>query len=272
MWHCNSTGVYSGVVANGNGDSSDTTNLDNTALRGIQRTDSDGVAQFESIFPGHYSGRATHIHVMVHTNATLYSNQTLGNDVYASHVGQAFFDQKLITEADTVSPYSSNQQSVTKNSDDSILSQEAATDNVDPFVDYVYLGNGIGDGLFAWLAFGINTSYSGHVGAAAFRYSSGGVANSDGGMGGGSSGGGGSGSGGGPGGSPPGGNGTSMGRPPTGSATPGSPAATTTTGSASSTTASSAAGAATTTSSSVSPKLSASTFAGLIWVIGLLVL
>jgi protocatechuate 3,4-dioxygenase beta subunit len=46
IWHCNSTGVYSGVVANGNGDSSDLTNLDNTFLRGLQPTDAEGVAQF----------------------------------------------------------------------------------------------------------------------------------------------------------------------------------------------------------------------------------
>jgi protocatechuate 3,4-dioxygenase beta subunit len=61
IWHCNATGVYGGVVAGGNGNSDDLSNLDNTWLRGIQPTDSDGVAQFESIFPGHYTGRATHI-------------------------------------------------------------------------------------------------------------------------------------------------------------------------------------------------------------------
>ncbi|PQK11662.1 hypothetical protein BB8028_0003g02860 [Beauveria bassiana] len=209
IWHCNSTGVYSGVVANGNGDSSDESNIDNTALRGIQATDSDGVAQFQSIFPGHYTGRATHIHVMVHTNATLYSNQTLGNQVYASHVGQTFFDQDLIAAADKVSPYSENEQELTENSSDSILSEEAGTDGVDPFMNYVYLGDDLSEGLFAWLAFGINTTYSSEVTPASFIYESGGVKNSNGGMGGGPGGGGPPGSGGGPpGGGPPGGNGT----------------------------------------------------------------
>ncbi|OAR00259.1 hypothetical protein LLEC1_01656 [Akanthomyces lecanii] len=209
IWHCNSTGVYSGVVANGNGDSSDSSNLNNKALRGIQATGSDGVAQFQSIFPGHYTGRATHIHVMVHTNATLYANETLGNDVYASHVGQAFFDQDLIAAADEIAPYSTNEQTLTKNSADSILSEEAGTDGVDPFMNYVYLGEGLDEGLFAWLAFGINTTYSSEVTPAAFVYESGGVENANGGMGGGP-GGGGSGSppGGGSGGPPGGGNGT----------------------------------------------------------------
>lgn len=191
MWHCNSTGVYSGIVASGNGDSSDETNINNTFLRGIQETDSDGVAQFESLFPGHYTSRATHIHLMVHVNATLFSNNTLGNDVVASHVGQAFFDQSLISAVEETAPYSTNTQDLTTNSDDSILSEETATDGVDPFHEYTLLGETISDGLFAWLAFGINTTQTQSITPAAFYYESGGVANSNSGsgMGGGSGGG-----------------------------------------------------------------------------------
>lgn len=110
MWHCNSTGVYSGVVANGNGDSSDLANINNTFLRGIQETDDDGVAQFTTLFPGHYTSRATHIHIIIHTNATVYENGTLGQEVSSSHVGQAFFDQgthisALPSHSPTVSAY-----------------------------------------------------------------------------------------------------------------------------------------------------------------------
>lgn len=57
----NSTGVYSGVESSANGNSDDASNLDNIALRGIQQADDDGVVQFSTIFPGHYTGRATHI-------------------------------------------------------------------------------------------------------------------------------------------------------------------------------------------------------------------
>lgn len=55
LWHCNATGVYSGVSANGNGNSNDSSNIDATFLRGIQQTDFNGVVQFETIFPGHVS-------------------------------------------------------------------------------------------------------------------------------------------------------------------------------------------------------------------------
>lgn len=204
IWHCNALGVYSGIVASGNGDSSDTSNLDATWLRGIQKTDKDGVAQFETIVPGHYTGRTTHIHLMVHTNATLYANETLGNDIYASHVGQAFFDQDLITAVEKTSTYSDNTQELTLNNEDSIFEQEAATDGVDPVMEYTLLGDSIEDGLFGWLAFGINTTQSQHISPAAFLYEGGGVENPDSDMGGG-----GGGPGGGPGGEPP--NGTAPG-------------------------------------------------------------
>lgn len=188
VWHCNSTGVYSGVSASGNGNSaSDTSNLNATFLRGVQPTDADGVAQFDTLFPGHYTGRTTHIHVMVHLNATPFSNNTL-IDTTASHVGQMFFDQDLITEVEATSVYAANTQTLTTNAEDSILAEEAETS--DPFMTYVLLGDTVEDGLLAWLAFGVNTTLSKEVSAAATFYESGGQANPNAG-------------GGGPGGSPP---------------------------------------------------------------------
>jgi protocatechuate 3,4-dioxygenase beta subunit len=183
IWQCNSTGVYGGVSAQGNGNTADLTNLDNTALRGIQPADADGVAVFESLFPGHYVGRTTHIHIMVHTNATLLANDTIGNDIYASHIGQAFFDQKLITEVEKLAPYTSNTQPLTTNANDFIMAQEAAIEGSDPVMAYTYLGNGVSDGLFAWLAFGINTTYTTHIEPAVNYYEGGGEKNPDAGSG-----------------------------------------------------------------------------------------
>lgn len=60
VWHANSTGVYSGIVANGNGNSDDAANINTTVFRGLQPTDSDGVAEFVTIVPGHYTGRSHH--------------------------------------------------------------------------------------------------------------------------------------------------------------------------------------------------------------------
>ncbi|KAK6197786.1 hypothetical protein LQW54_010558 [Pestalotiopsis sp. IQ-011] len=172
IWHCNATGVYSGIIADGNGDTSDTANIDKTWLRGITQTSADGIAEFDTIFPGHYTGRATHIHTFVHQNAMLYANGTLGNDhLQTSRVGQGFSDQALI------SAYSGNAQAQTTNAEDSILATEAA--DVDPFYEYTLLGDSIADGLFAWMSYGINSTYIEDITPAAFHYADGGALNPD---------------------------------------------------------------------------------------------
>lgn len=74
IWNCNATGLYSGISTSGNYAED---GLNSTYLRGIQLTDHDGVASFETVFPGHYSGRAVHTHLLAHTNAQVQSNGTI---------------------------------------------------------------------------------------------------------------------------------------------------------------------------------------------------
>jgi len=181
IWHCNSTGVYSGIVASGNGDSSDATNINATFLRGLQPTDTEGVAQFTTLFPGHYTGRATHIHVLAHFNGTTYANGTYGGG-YVSHVGQLFFDQDLITQVEATSVYSTNTQELTTNANDSIFSEEAASS--DPVVEYSLLGDDVSSGVFGWVAFGVDLANEFTVTPAASLYAEGGEENASSGGGG----------------------------------------------------------------------------------------
>ena len=58
IWQCNADGVYSDEQSEGT--------VGQEYLRGIQFTDADGWAELKTIYPGHYAGRATHIHVKVH--------------------------------------------------------------------------------------------------------------------------------------------------------------------------------------------------------------
>ncbi|KAK7225191.1 hypothetical protein V2G26_013194 [Clonostachys chloroleuca] len=176
-WHCNTTGVYSGVNAGGNGGGSG--NIETTHHRGIQLTDSDGVAEFTTNFPGHYTGRATHIHIMIHANATLLANGTLGHNLASSHVGQSFFDQDLIDKVEELAPYNTNTQQLLTNDQDGIFKQEVGNgaEDVDPIAEYTYLGDDLSDGLFAWLAFGIDTTYQRTVSPAVYRYEDGFVEN-----------------------------------------------------------------------------------------------
>ncbi|KAL2809102.1 Intradiol ring-cleavage dioxygenase [Aspergillus granulosus] len=199
LWHCNATGVYSGVEASGNGNGGGN-NLDATFLRGIQKSDDDGVVYFQSVFPGHYTGRATHIHVLTHNSdgLTELENGTISDiyDTHSSHIGQLFFDQDLITQVELLSPYTDNTQQLTTNANDGILAGEA--EDIDPFMEYVLLGDSLSDGIFAWISVAIDPTVDREVSTAAYYTEDGGVAN--GGSGTGGSGGSGSG---GPGGSGP---------------------------------------------------------------------
>jgi protocatechuate 3,4-dioxygenase beta subunit len=57
IWQCDSDGVYS--------DFKQENTVNQTWLRGYQKTDKKGECQFEAIFPGWYNGRITHLHVKV---------------------------------------------------------------------------------------------------------------------------------------------------------------------------------------------------------------
>ncbi|GME34282.1 Intradiol ring-cleavage dioxygenase [Neofusicoccum parvum] len=181
FWHCNATGVYSGVSASGNGNSdTDTANLNATYGRGIQATDIEGALQFQSIFPGHYTGRTTHIHIAAHPKGTwsLLPNGTITGGANTAHVGQLFFDQDLIYEVEATDVYSTNTQTLTLNEEDDIMEGEA--EDVDPVAEYVLLGDDVTDGIFSWIAVGIDPTANYTVTPAAYYSANGGYSNSNG--------------------------------------------------------------------------------------------
>lgn len=148
------------------------------------------MAQFETIVPGHYTSRAPHIHVLSHnTNDTIVrTNGTLlegyGNfSVHASHVGQLFMDQDLLARVSETAPYNTNTQELTLNSDDQILSAE--TETMDPFIQYVLVGDDIEDGIMAWISLGIDPTADTEVTSVGTHYEDGGVVNTESSMGGG---------------------------------------------------------------------------------------
>ncbi|KAF2473737.1 extracellular dioxygenase-like protein [Lindgomyces ingoldianus] len=174
MWHCNSTGVYGGISGGNAAGVSDDRELNNTMLRGIQPSKKDGVLLFDTIFPGHYVGRTPHIHVMAHLNATILPNNTVSGGT-VSHVGQLFFDQSLISAVEATAPYKTNTQPLTTNEQDFIMAQEAETG--DPILEYTLLGSKIEEGLFGWIAFGVDPTANRTVNAAASFGKDGGKAN-----------------------------------------------------------------------------------------------
>ncbi|KAG5799173.1 hypothetical protein H9Q69_001805 [Fusarium xylarioides] len=167
-----------GELSDSNGNGDDAANLDRTSLRGIQKTNHHGVAFFKSIFPGHYNGRATHVHVVAHTNATVLKNHTLaGGSV--SHIGQLFFDQDLITEVEATYPYNTSNINITLNSEDRVFAAETEDTESDPVFNYVLLGDSVSDGIFSWLTIGVNTTATYSTSYAAYLTENGGVSNGD---------------------------------------------------------------------------------------------
>jgi protocatechuate 3,4-dioxygenase beta subunit len=101
IWHCDAGGVYSGTSVQ--------STEDRTFLRGIQRTDKNGVARFTTVYPGWYGGRAVHIHLKVYLG---------GNTV---HTGQLFFPDSLTDAVYKRSPYNRRPGRDVRNADDSIF-------------------------------------------------------------------------------------------------------------------------------------------------------
>ncbi len=66
-------------------------------LRGIQSTDDSGMAEFATIYPGWYQGRAIHIHLKVHTGG------------HVAHTGQLFFPEDITARIAKLQPYASHQ-------------------------------------------------------------------------------------------------------------------------------------------------------------------
>ncbi|KAF8179205.1 Intradiol ring-cleavage dioxygenase [Pholiota molesta] len=153
VWHANATGVYSGVIARRNGNSHDAANARRTHNRGIQKTDPDGVVSFQTIFPGHYTGRTHHVHLITTTGASETSGGVLTGG-HVSHVGQVFFDQALTDAVEDTAPYTTNTQRRTLNREDDIMQEESAS--MDPVFEYVWLGDQAADGVLAWITVGVD--------------------------------------------------------------------------------------------------------------------
>jgi protocatechuate 3,4-dioxygenase beta subunit len=102
IWHCDAGGIYSGYQNQLGG-------LDTRGqvfLRGTQLTGSDGRVQFQTIYPGWYPGRTTHVHFKVHLS---------GNREATS---QLYFAEDLNREVYGTAPYAAHGQKDTANTAD----------------------------------------------------------------------------------------------------------------------------------------------------------
>jgi protocatechuate 3,4-dioxygenase beta subunit len=108
IWQCDHEGVYSEYGA-GRGQ---------TFLRGIQVTDGQGQVTFDTVYPGWYQGRATHIHVEVSLN---------GRSV---KVTQIAFPEEVTAEVYRTGVYASKGPNTTTNTRDGIFADSLAQEMI----------------------------------------------------------------------------------------------------------------------------------------------
>ena len=119
IWHCDARGQYSGHLdLDPNEQPLPDPHVEptdpSTFLRGTQITDRRGAAEFRTIYPSWYFGRAVHVHAMLHAGGKLV------------HTGQLYFPEEVTARIMRMPPYSDRppQPRRTTNDQDFLYQQE----------------------------------------------------------------------------------------------------------------------------------------------------
>jgi len=109
VWHSDANGRYSDVPGFGFRSST----AGQQFLRGYQLTDAAGNAQFLTIFPGWYGGRAVHLHFKIRPTQASAPRYTFTSQLY--------FDDALTERVFALEPYASRGRRWMRNRDDGIF-------------------------------------------------------------------------------------------------------------------------------------------------------
>jgi protocatechuate 3,4-dioxygenase beta subunit len=109
IWHCDALGVYSDVRDINAG--FDTRGK--KFLRGYQVTNTDGIVEFLTIYPGWYEGRAVHVHFKIRADP--------GSRNVREFNSQLYFDESVTDKVHKQSPYNSKGYRTTSNNADFIF-------------------------------------------------------------------------------------------------------------------------------------------------------
>ncbi|KAI8170060.1 hypothetical protein K4K49_005442 [Colletotrichum sp. SAR 10_70] len=177
FWHCNATGSYSSFthlspntrfeellnqlnITDFEIGVTDLHTDDTTFLRGMWPTNSEGIMEMQTIFPGFYVERAIHIHTQVFTDWSVRANGTVssGNLI---NTGQIYFDEDVSAQIMALEPYVSHTQiNRTKNVEDSqSLFDQSTVGGYSPIIEVVPLdGENIENGMVGYITMGVDTS------------------------------------------------------------------------------------------------------------------
>lgn len=143
IWHCDASGDYSAFTDRGGGKDE---GKDSTFLRGTQTAGADGIAEFLSIVPGWYAGRAVHVHLRVHLDGGLVLTS------------QMYFDPAHLAGVYGSEPYLEFGPPDTSNEDDAIAGDPAAEGTL---LHTVAAPTSAGPGTLALLNLGVQPTASG---------------------------------------------------------------------------------------------------------------
>ncbi|CAL3964915.1 unnamed protein product [Diplocarpon coronariae] len=178
VWHANATGSYSSfsryspdltieeMIASLNLTYNYTMGItdihtdDETFLRGLWPTDSDGIIEMKTILPGWYSGRSIHIHAMAHLDWVLTKNGTILESRKISR-GQFYINETFTQQYLKEYPYTKHmeKENVTRTTNDvDRIYSDAMVPGNDPDIQFDYV-NGIdfADGVIGYTTIGVDT-------------------------------------------------------------------------------------------------------------------
>jgi protocatechuate 3,4-dioxygenase beta subunit len=110
VWHCDAAGLYSGY----DGQLGGVTTAGQTFLRGSQVSGDDGRVLFDTIYPGWYPGRTTHVHFKVHVGAR------------SEATSQIYFPEETTAAVYATPPYAARGPKDTSNAADGVVRFEGA--------------------------------------------------------------------------------------------------------------------------------------------------
>lgn len=106
IWQCDALGAYSGVRDVNVGFDTRAKNF----LRGYQTTNANGGAEFMTIYPGWYAGRAVHIHFKIRSD--------LSSRRAYEFTSQLYFDEAITDQVHKLAPYNTRGRRSTTNDGD----------------------------------------------------------------------------------------------------------------------------------------------------------
>ncbi|KXN88877.1 hypothetical protein AN958_06747 [Leucoagaricus sp. SymC.cos] len=118
-----------------------------TFLRGAFTSATNGVAEFQTIYPGRTSNGANHINLMIHTSDSMFGT--------VSHVGQVFFTDRWNEVVQMTSPYNQNTNPVILNSQD-LNYATANSEGYNAVMDIQSIHDDWPEGVIAYITVGVN--------------------------------------------------------------------------------------------------------------------